>query len=244
MARPASSPRRGEGARSPRPVALAAGLTIMGSILAGCGDDSGTPTLTWYINPDAGGQAAVAEKCSTDAYTIETQVLPQDASQQRIQLARRLAAGDDSIDLMSIDPPYTAEFANAGYLAPISAELATKLEVALDVAVGFTPRVVTRSAEQLTSVLAANPYPDADERKLLVGFMTERPSPAAVAALAEFEVAPEEYTIIGSEIYLHYVHGVGTSKRLAKLPLHKLGVEVTARNLRTVRKLLEMATES
>ena len=128
MARPASSPRRGEGARSPRPVALAAGLTIMGSILAGCGDDSGTPTLTWYINPDAGGQAAVAEKCSTDAYTIETQVLPQDASQQRIQLARRLAAGDDSIDLMSIDPPYTAEFANAGYLAPIPDDLATKLE--------------------------------------------------------------------------------------------------------------------
>ncbi|MBA3266608.1 MAG: extracellular solute-binding protein [Nocardioidaceae bacterium] len=100
----------------------------MGSILAGCGDDSGTPTLTWYINPDAGGQAAVAEKCSTDAYTIETQVLPQDASQQRIQLARRLAAGDDSIDLMSIDPPYTAEFANAGYLAPIPDDLATKLE--------------------------------------------------------------------------------------------------------------------
>ena len=37
----------------------------------------------WYINPDTGGQAAVAETCSTDQYTITTQVLPQDASQQR-----------------------------------------------------------------------------------------------------------------------------------------------------------------
>ncbi len=111
-----------------RPVALALVAVLASSLLAACGGDSGKPTLTWYINPDAGGQDAVAKKCSTGAYTIETQVLPQDASQQRIQLARRLAAGDDSIDLMSIDPPFTAEFANAGYLAPIPAELATKLE--------------------------------------------------------------------------------------------------------------------
>ena len=48
-------------------------------------------------------------------------MLPTDAGQQRIQLARRLAAEDSSIDLMSIDPPYTAEFANAGFLAPIPA---------------------------------------------------------------------------------------------------------------------------
>jgi multiple sugar transport system substrate-binding protein len=114
--------------RGRRPLALAVVAVLASSLLAGCGGDSGKPTLTWYINPDAGGQDAVAKKCSTDAYTIETQVLPQDASQQRIQLARRLAAGDDSIDLMSIDPPFTAEFANAGYLAPIPAELASKLE--------------------------------------------------------------------------------------------------------------------
>lgn len=112
-----------------RKVALGTAAVVASSLLAACGGgDSGKPTLTWYINPDAGGQDAVAEKCSTDAYTIETQILPQDASQQRIQLARRLAAGDESIDLMSIDPPYTAEFANAGYLAPIPADLATKLK--------------------------------------------------------------------------------------------------------------------
>ena len=48
-------------------------------------------------------------------------MLPQDAGQQRIQLARRLAAGDPAIDLMSLDPPFTAEFANAGFLAKIPA---------------------------------------------------------------------------------------------------------------------------
>ena len=97
--------------------------------LAACsaGADSGKPELVWYTNPDSGGQAKVAENCSTDEYTVTTQVLPQDAGQQRIQLARRLAAGDPAIDLMSLDPPYTAEFANAGFLAEIPQEMQDKL---------------------------------------------------------------------------------------------------------------------
>ncbi len=126
MARPTDRAQRTRPTRSK--LALALVLAMASALLVACGDSSGKPTLTWYINPDVGGQDAVAESCSTDKYTISTQVLPTDASQQRIQLARRLAAGDSSIDLMSIDPPYTAEFANAGYLAPIPADLAATLE--------------------------------------------------------------------------------------------------------------------
>ena len=110
-----------------RSVALASVLVLLTGLLAACSSASATPVITWYINPDIGGQDAVAKRCSTSQYTITTQVLPTDASQQRIQLARRLAAGDSSIDLMSIDPPYTAEFANAGYLAPLPADLASTL---------------------------------------------------------------------------------------------------------------------
>ncbi|GAB3031827.1 sugar ABC transporter substrate-binding protein [Nocardioides flavus (ex Wang et al. 2016)] len=107
-------------------MAPVAALALASGLLAACGGDSGTPELVWYINPDAGGQDAVAEDCSTDDYTITTQVLPQDAGQQRIQLARRLAAGDAGIDLMSLDPPFTAEFAAAGYLAEIPQDLQQK----------------------------------------------------------------------------------------------------------------------
>jgi multiple sugar transport system substrate-binding protein len=114
--------------RSRRAAASVATLALASSLLAACGGDSGKPELVWYINPDSGGQAAVAEKCSTDAYTISTQVLPQDAGQQRIQLARRLAAKDPSIDLMSIDPPFTAEFADAGFLAEVPQDAKAELE--------------------------------------------------------------------------------------------------------------------
>jgi multiple sugar transport system substrate-binding protein len=101
-------------------VAVVAGPVV----LFGCGgDEGGAPTLTWYINPDNGGQAELAKKCgdaSDGAYRIETQILPNEADQQREQLVRRLAADDPSVDLMSLDPPFVAEFANAGYLLPIT----------------------------------------------------------------------------------------------------------------------------
>jgi multiple sugar transport system substrate-binding protein len=108
---------------SGRAWALAAAAILTSTTITACSSASGRTQLVWYINPDSGGQAAVAKNCSTDRYAITTQVLPQDASQQRIQLARRLAAHDSGIDLMSIDPPYTAEFANAGFLADIPQDL-------------------------------------------------------------------------------------------------------------------------
>jgi trehalose/maltose transport system substrate-binding protein len=101
------------------PGAVSLGL-VAAVALAGCGgDDGGVTTLTWYINPDNGGQADLARTCTEQAdgrYRIETSPLPNDADGQREQLVRRLAANDSSIDLMSLDPAYVAEFANAGFL--------------------------------------------------------------------------------------------------------------------------------
>ena len=82
----------------------------------------GPPVLTWYTNPDDGGQAEIAKRCteaSGGRYTIATSTLPRQASDQRQQLVRRLAANDSSIDIMSLDPPYVPEFAQAGFLAPM-----------------------------------------------------------------------------------------------------------------------------
>lgn len=121
---------RSRNGRASRVLAGVGTLVLSSSLLAACSAsaDGGKPELIWYTNPDTGGQATVAENCSTDEYTITTQVLPTDAGQQRIQLARRLAAHDPEIDLMSIDPPYTAEFADAGFLAEVPQEAVEELE--------------------------------------------------------------------------------------------------------------------
>ncbi|MCA1691571.1 MAG: extracellular solute-binding protein, partial [Actinobacteria bacterium] len=102
-------------------VALAIALSV--PLLTACGESSGVTTLNWYINPDNGGQAELAAKCTAEsngAYRIETSVLPNDATGQREQLVRRLAAKDSSIDLMSLDPPFIPEFAEAGFLRSFS----------------------------------------------------------------------------------------------------------------------------
>ncbi|WP_369055959.1 extracellular solute-binding protein [Kineococcus terrestris] len=106
---------------------------LLASTLAACGDGSsgtGTTTLNWYINPDNGGQQAIAQSCSEQsggAYRIEALILPSDAAQQREQLMRRLAGNDSSIDLMSLDPVFVPETAEAGFLAPMPAELQAEL---------------------------------------------------------------------------------------------------------------------
>jgi multiple sugar transport system substrate-binding protein len=86
--------------------------------------------LNWYINPDNGGQATLAQKCTEAAdgrYRIKTNLLPNDANGQREQLVRRLAADDDSIDLMSLDPVFMPEFAAAGFLRPFTDDEAQTL---------------------------------------------------------------------------------------------------------------------
>jgi multiple sugar transport system substrate-binding protein len=120
--------RSGRGARH-RLLALAGTVALAAGALTACGG-SGTRSLTWYINPDSGGQAEIARQCTDAAhgrYRIETALLPREASAQREQLIRRLAANDSSIDLMSLDPPFIPEFAKAGFLADIPPDVADRV---------------------------------------------------------------------------------------------------------------------
>jgi multiple sugar transport system substrate-binding protein len=74
--------------------------------------------------PDNGGAATRAQQCadaSNGAYDVRIETLPANATQQREQVVRRLAARDSSIDVLSMDVIYTAEFANAGFLRPYTA---------------------------------------------------------------------------------------------------------------------------
>jgi multiple sugar transport system substrate-binding protein len=108
------------------------GLLLVASSLVGCGGggDGGIPTLTWYTNPDNGGQEDLADKCTEEAegeYRIEVAVLPTDADGQREQLVRRLAANDSSIDIMSLDVVFVPEFAEAGFLRPFDEEAADEV---------------------------------------------------------------------------------------------------------------------
>ena len=121
----------GRSRRLRRGIAGTAVALVATGTLAACGGGSGgPPTLTWYVNPDSGGQAEIASRCTKDSggkYVLETSVLPRDSPSQREQLVRRLAADDSSIDIMSLDPPYIPEFAQAGFLAPVPDDVAQRV---------------------------------------------------------------------------------------------------------------------
>lgn len=113
-----------------RTTALTAAPILVAALMAGCGSTGGPPVLTWYAMPDNGGAATRAEQCadaSGGAYRVNIETLPANATGQREQMVRRLAARDSSIDVVSVDVVFTAEFANAGFLRPFSPEETARL---------------------------------------------------------------------------------------------------------------------
>jgi multiple sugar transport system substrate-binding protein len=125
------SPLRRAGRRR-RGLVVAATLAVAGGLLTACGDE-GKATLHWYVNPDGVDTfEAYADECSTDDYDISVEKLPSSATDQRIQLARRLAAEDSSTDLMNLDPVFVAEFANAGWLAEPPEELSSEISSSVE----------------------------------------------------------------------------------------------------------------
>ncbi len=100
-----------------------AGLAATG--LAACGTanaSSGPVTLNFYFYPDTSTATVTAVKnCNAQShgkYKIAYQVLPQASGNQRLEMVRRLAAHDDSMDILGLDVTWEAEFAQAGWIEP------------------------------------------------------------------------------------------------------------------------------
>jgi uncharacterized protein (DUF1697 family) len=114
------------------------------------------------------------------------------------------------------------------------------LETAISKRLHVDTTAVLRTPSELEKVVKANPFARADTSKLHVGFMTQKPSTAAVSALDAERFRPEEFAIRGRELYLHLPNGMGRSKLPAYLD-RQLKVPNTVRNWNTVTKLIELA---
>lgn len=105
--------------------ALAVGTLSAFAGCAGIGSDdaaTGARSINWYVFNEPGGayEQAIAD-CndqSNGRYRINYVRLPTDANQQRELIVRRLAAEDDTVDLIGMDVIWTAEFAGAGWIEP------------------------------------------------------------------------------------------------------------------------------
>ncbi|MDL9937068.1 extracellular solute-binding protein [Gordonia sp. ABSL1-1] len=112
-------------------IAVAALATTF-PILTACGTDYEAGVLNFYSPADGADTfAEISAKCSAESggqYRIENTVLPKSADDQRLQLARRLAGDDKTLDLMAMDVVWTAEFADAGWAVAVPDGIATGVE--------------------------------------------------------------------------------------------------------------------
>lgn len=120
------------------------------------------------------------------------------------------------------------------------ARLTKSLEDAVEKEFGFRPVIVVRSAAELKTIVATNPFPRMakdDPGHLLLMTLAGKPKAGARAALAKVYSGPEEIEIVGTDAYITYPKGIGVSKLTNTLLEKHFGVAGTARNWNTVAKL-------
>jgi uncharacterized protein (DUF1697 family) len=119
----------------------------------------------------------------------------------------------------------------------VSAAIADELGLAVD--------VLVRTPRQLRTVLEGNPFPRGrarpDVKTLYVTFLATPPTASLVKQLDGQAFTPDEFRVVGREVYVHCPNGYGRTKINNTWFERKLKVPATTRNWTTVTKLVELA---
>ncbi len=107
--------------------------------------------------------------------------------------------------------------------------------------------IVVRNASELRKVLRNNPFlqdGDIDKSKLHVTFLSDIPD-ASGSGIPDAEAyLPDEFLILGTEIYLHCPNGYGRTKLNNTFFESRLHITATTRNWNTVVKLVELGDKT
>jgi len=120
-----------------------------------------------------------------------------------------------------------------------SGTLGVGLQQRIEARTGVAAAVILRTARQWAAVVDDNPFPG-KETHLHVTFLSSDPPAGALDSVDAAAFAPEEFELVGHQLYLHLPDGMARTK----LPnaLDVFSTPVTTRNWRTVLKLAELAT--
>ena len=120
--------------------------------------------------------------------------------------------------------------------------LSSGISSAVNEQFGFSPNVCLLTIEEYRSIVAANPYPEAEDtpKYLHVCFLIGTADSPDLDTLESLRSSTERYELLVNAFYLHAPDGIGRSKLAAKVDIC-LGVETTGRNWRTVTKLSALA---
>ena len=117
-----------------------------------------------------------------------------------------------------------------------SRRVKSELEARLLASAGKPVAVFVRTADEMQAVLNRNPFPEKPANFTVAIFLDAPPPPDALDRAKG--KADEEMRLGSREIYVHYGAGMGRSKLEIPAAMHG-----TARNMRTIAKLVDMARE-
>ena len=122
--------------------------------------------------------------------------------------------------------------------------LSDRVRAAIEESHGFEPQVLVLGSEELERAVRSNPFPEAesDPKTLHLYFLGASPERPDLDGLEGIKGDRERFVLGEDVFYLHAPDGIGRSK-LAANAERLLGVPATARNWRTVRKVMDMVQQ-
>jgi uncharacterized protein (DUF1697 family) len=160
--------------------------------------------------------------------------------------ARRIAMPELRATLESLGLEDVATYVQSGNVvfrrAGSRAAIRRAVEDRIEEVFGLDVATMLRSKTDLDRITARNPWPErvADPTRVHVVFLDRKPTAAAVAELDPDRSPPDEFLVDGSEIFVSYPNGSGRSKLTLDYFERRLDVRATARNWKTVTKLLAL----
>lgn len=115
------------------------------------------------------------------------------------------------------------------------------LEALVADAFGVQTTVVLRRAAQIRKLVRSHPFGD-DTSTSYVAFLAAKPTAAARRALADVDVTPDRYALVGGDVVLQFPSGYANAQLTAAVLEKTLGVPATARNWRTVEALADLSS--
>ena len=107
---------------------------------------------------------------------------------------------------------------------------------------GFDVPVLVTKKENMERILKNNPFKKAEEKNQYFVLLHDRPDISLVNDFNKLEFRNEDFLISENCVYLNCKQGAGKAKLSNNLVERKLKVLATTRNLRTMRKMLELSS--
>ena len=125
-----------------------------------------------------------------------------------------------------------------------SAELANQISTAIGKSFGFMPQVMILEMKVFQEAITSNPFPEGESepKTLHLFFLADVPQNPDLEMLESLKSNSEQFMLTNSVFYLYAPDGIGRSKLAAKVE-KALGVAVTARNWRSVSKIMALAEQ-